>query len=135
MDYSCYSLHHFAPVMSSRKLKRGHKLKTVADKWPHAEAKGSRSKKWSVCHSVQLGQSLSLHSRQEIASEFKDEKYPGWVHIQSAKFFDEDLDLVPGCWVGQIRTDSLCVMYNVTAKEAFSSLLYFRTDNIRICKW
>lgn len=92
-----------APVMSSSELKRGHKLKTVADKWPNAESKGSRSKKWAVLmrhHPVQLGQSLSFHSRQEIASEVKDEKYPGWVHIQSAKFIDEDLGLVPGCRMG-----------------------------------
>lgn len=129
MDYSCYSLHHLAPGMSSSELKRRHKLKTVADKWPNTESEGSRSKKRPVLmrhHPVQLEQSLSLHSRQEIASEVKDEKYPGWVHIQSAKFIDEDLDLVPRCRVSQMQeTDSLYIM---TAKEAFSSLLYFRTD-------
>lgn len=27
MDYSCYSSHHLAPVMSSSELKQGHKLK------------------------------------------------------------------------------------------------------------
>lgn len=53
----------------------------------------------------------------------------GWVHIQSAKCTDEDVNLVVGAGRVKCREQiSLYIMYNVTAKVAFSSLLYFRTD-------